>query len=238
MRHYIYILTILILLIACRADAEVAVNLERETLELLEKSISRYQNEAVKKMPDKVRSYLSGLDKPKSIHDLKDEESIRWIHTNIIHGGDADLEECIEKLISSLALSGDKVHGDDISSMLEDSFFALLNSEDFDLEKSIRNDAIYWREHSKPSVKVSPDGLNTIDWIWELAVESREHGVLHVGIDEKKRTFICYEHPVGVYFPEGETMERIYREIVQDPDMARHYIGVGRKHSNEPTIEK
>jgi len=233
MNYYIKILGIFFYIIASGSGAELAVNLQKETLGLLDKSISTYQNKAIDKMPDKVRAYLVSIAKPESIHDLDNRDSILWIDTYIVRGRDEDLKESIDKLISDLAFSGDKLHGDDVSSILQKAFFSSWNKEDFNLENSIRNHAIYWREHSKPTARVSPNGQNPIDWIWELEVKSREHGVIHVGIDEKKRTFICYEYPVGLYFPEGETMERIYREIVQVPDMASHYIGLGRKQTHD-----
>jgi hypothetical protein len=52
---------------------------------------------------------------------------------------------------------------------------------------------------------------------------------MHVGLDVKKRNFICFERNLGVYIPEGEKLERIYREIVQVPAMARDHIGLGRE---------
>jgi len=51
---------------------------------------------------------------------------------------------------------------------------------------------------------------------------------MHVGLDVGKRTFICCDRRAGVFFPEGEIMERIYREIVQDQAIAGDHIGVGR----------
>jgi hypothetical protein len=234
MKTYVIISVVLFCLIAFEANAK-DVNLEENTLESLEKIIYEYQEKAIEGMPKSVRSHLLSIDKPKSIHDLKDKDSVIWFEKHIIYGGGLELSECIKKLESSLALSGDRINGEDLLSIKSDSFFALWNKEDFNLSESIRSYAIYWREHSKPPVRVSPDGQNPIDWIWGLEVKSREHGVLHVGLDEKKRTFVCYEYPVGLYFPEGETMERIYREIVQNPDMALHYIGLGRKQNRAPT---
>jgi hypothetical protein len=235
MRKFIVIWVALASLVVFEANADVAVNLDRKTLDLLGKSISRHQSKAINEMPGNVRSYLSSIINPKKIYDLEDEDSMLWIHTHIINGRDQNLKESIDRMMASLALSGDRIHGDDVSSILEDHFFALWNKEEFDLEDSIRGYAEHWRERSKPSVRLSPDGLNPIEWIWELEVESRKHGVLHVGIDTKKRTFICYEYPLGLYFPEGEIMERIYREIVQDQDMAQHHIGVGRRKTDPPT---
>jgi hypothetical protein len=223
------ILAILIWLMAAGANAEIDVNLKKETLESLNNSISRYHKKLIEKMPDKVRSHLSSIEKPKSVYELKDADSIRWVHDHVKTGADEELIKKIDELMSDLAASGDKLHGDDIASIFESSFFALWNKEDFNLEESIVKSAISWREKSTPSQQLSPNGLNPIEWRWQLSVESREGGVLHVGIDEKKRTFICYECTVGLYFPEGETLERIYREIVQEPDMAGQFVGKGRK---------
>jgi len=220
---------------AAGAHAEIDINIKKGTLESLDKSMSSYHKKLIGNMPDKVRLHLSSLVKPKSIYDLKDADSIRWIHDNVKAGADDDLIKAIDGLISDLAMSGDKLHGDEVASIFESSFFALWNKEDFNLEESIVKNAISWREESTPPQRLSPDGLNLIEWRWQLDVESREGGVLHVGIDEKKRTFICYEYTVGLYFPEGETLERIYREIVQDPNMAGQFVGKGRKQHGRGT---
>ncbi|SHI70174.1 hypothetical protein SAMN02745181_0686 [Rubritalea squalenifaciens DSM 18772] len=233
---YVSILAILVWLMgagAVGANADVAVNLKKETLESLGHALSAYHKKLIEEMPEKVRFHLSSIEKPKSIHDLKNEDSIRWIHHHVSLGPDEGLSKKMDELMSDLAVSGDKLHGDDVASIYESSFFALWNKDNFDLEKSIVKSAIYWRENSDPPHRLSPDGLNVIEWNWKLDVKSRESGVLHVGIDEKKRTFICYEYTVGLYFPEGETLERIYREIVQDPDMAGQFLGKGRKQKLE-----
>ncbi|RYZ82295.1 MAG: hypothetical protein EOP06_21935 [Proteobacteria bacterium] len=226
---YVSILAVSFWLMASGANAEMDVNLKRETLDLLDESMSRYHKKLIEKMPDEVRLRLASLDKPKSIYELKDTESILWFHNHVKVGGDEELIKSVEKLRFELAVSGDKIHGDDVGSIFESSFFATWNKEDFDLKESIVKFAIYWRERTTPAQQLSPDGMNPIGWHWQLDVESREDGVMHVGIDQKKRTFICYEHTVGIYFPEGETLERIYREIVQNPDMAGEFVGKGRK---------
>lgn len=210
---------------------ELDVNIENNTIKLLQDSISKYHNKVIKIMPENVRAHLESIDKPRSMYDLKDKESVAWVNAHVVIGGDQDIQNAIDRLKADLSLSGDKIHGNDICGIFEKSFFALWNDEKYNIRESINDYVLYWREQSKPSAKVSPDGLNRIDWIWQLDVASRKHGVLHVGIDVKKRTFICYEYTVGLYFPEGETMERIYREIVQDQDMAGQFIGIGRKQA-------
>ena len=215
-------------------SAEVAVNIKEETMDLLEKSMSRYHKKLIEEMPDKIRLYLSSYDNPKSVYELKDADSVRWINDHVRVGADEDLMKRIGELRSDLAMSGDKLHGDDIATIFESSFFATWNKENFNLKEFIIKSAISWREKSEPIQRLSPDGLNPIDWRWQLSVESREGGILHVGIDEKKKTFICYEYTVGLYFPEGQTLERIYREIVQDPDMAGQFFGKERKQKTNP----
>ena len=227
------ILAILVWLMGVGANADVAVNLKKETVESLGHALSAHHKKLIEEMPEKVRLHLSSIEKPKSIHDLKNEDSIRWIHHHVLLGPDEDLSKKMDELMSDLAVSGDKLHGDDVASIFESSFFASWNKDNFNLEESIVKSAIFWRENSDPPHRLSPDGLSVIGWHWRLNVKSREGGVLHVGIDEKKRTFICYEHTVGLYFPEGETLERIYREIVQDPDMAGEFLGKGRKQKLE-----
>ncbi len=230
---YVSILAILVWLmgvgVGVGSNAEMAVNLKKETLDSVDHALSRYHKKLIEEMPDKVRLHLSSIEKPNSIHDLKDEDSIRWIHHHVRLGPDEDCDKRIDELRTDLAVSGDKLNGGDIVSICERAFFARWNKEKFNLEESIVKIAHYWRENSDPPHRLSPDGLNLIEWNWKLDVKSREGGVLHVGIDEKKRTFICYDYTVGLYFPEGETLERIYREIVQDPEKAGQFVGNGRK---------
>jgi hypothetical protein len=222
-------------LVAADVNDKADINIKRETLELLDKSMSSYHKKLISSMPDNVRLHLSKLVKPRSIYDLKDADSLRWIQEHVRVGANDDLIKAVDGLVSDLAVSGDKIHGDDIASIFESSFFALWNKESFNLEEPIVKIAISWREKSTPPQQLSPDGLNRIEWRWQLDVESRESGVLHVGIDEKKRTFICYENTIGLYLPEGETLERIYREIVQDPNMAGQFVGKGRKQHGRET---
>ena len=94
-----------------------------------------------------------------------------------------------------------------------------------------------YRESKKPNIQYSPDGKNSISWLWQLKVDTREYGCLHVGIDEVKRNFLCYEADVGLYYPEGETLERIYCEIIQDPVMASMWLGKGRKEKMGKKVE-
>jgi hypothetical protein len=73
--------------------------------------------------------------------------------------------------------------------------------------------------------------MGRIDWIWTLEEKSRPHGVMHVGIEVERRNFVCYERSLGIYFPEGDKLERIYREIVQNSEMAGGHLGIGRQRN-------
>jgi|GEM_PF-2120124 len=135
---------------------------------------------------------------------------------------------CFEYLAKTIACSGDQITGDDATLIMKEAFWHKLHKRPYDFKNRITELVIYWRENRTPDVKISPLGMGKIEWIWKLNVNSRVNGVMHVGMDTIKRTFICYEYGVGAYFPEGETLERIYREIVQEPDMARDHIGKNR----------
>lgn len=97
-----------------------------------------------------------------------------------------------------------------------DLFIAVMRGQEFDILQKLRSSKLYKLEQQNPKQELTPIGRNKIVWIWRLNVEGREHGTLHVGIDVKTRNFICHEYTIGIYYPEGEVLQRIHKNIVQD----------------------
>lgn len=210
--------------------AEQSPSVPKAIVEKLASEINSFQKEMIHRMPDNVRKDILAASDPINIYNLS-EDSQKWVGQNIANGVSEGISKYFDLLSVELRLSGDRLGDEDYSAILEQSFFHQVRTSPFNLEEEILHYANYWREHTTPNVRLSPNGLGEIDWRWQLSVAERPDGVLHVGIDRKKRTFICYERTVGIYFPEGDVMERIYAEIVQDPNMAGEFVGKGRLKS-------
>lgn len=201
---------------------------------------NREEGESLDVLSDRISSYLAGVDKtmPESVKaeimktSLEDfpnisAKSLEWVRDNIDLGEEKD-PGLLKAFKDVVKWSG--IRGDDIAAILRLAFHADIHKREFVISDSISDRIIAWRETTTPEVKYSPSGQGEINWAWKLeSTKKRKYGVLHVGIDLKKRTFVCYESDVGLYFPEGETMERIYAEIVQEPDMAGIWLGKGFK---------
>lgn len=85
---------------------------------------------------------------------------------------------------------------------------------------------MYWNENSDPPIRFAPDGQGSIRWVWRLENKSRIHGIIHVGIDKRTGRFLCYEYPIGVYYPEGPVLERIFFEIVRSDNFDSTYRNI------------
>ncbi len=190
-------------------------------LDNLSRQIAKLDDEKFKSISKDILRKISECPSPDDFAKL-DLESQNWLHQNFDNfGGNVKIGEAFSKL-KEVRSDGDGYE------ILCESFWCRLNGKPFDLGKSVESIGIYWLEHDSPEIKFAPEGRGKVDWIWQLEVIIRPHGVLHVGIDTKTRRFLCYERMVGVYYPEGETLERIYAEIVQDPIRAGIHIGKGR----------
>jgi hypothetical protein len=195
----------------------------RSSLDELEESVSSFHDEVIETIPEKIRKQLVACDTADAIELLPKSTHI-WLHDNVGQLRDPAVAESVASVAELL-----KFHSDDLSDMLKKTFWSRLKKMPFDYESYFFEKVIYWKENEPPAIKYSPQGLGEVKWIWKLDVESRLHGIMHVGLDVKKRNFICFERNLGVYIPEGEKLERIYREIVQVPAMARDHIGLGRE---------
>lgn len=202
------------LLVLAQADKDLLLN-------DLSRRITKLHDEKIKNIPKDILRKIAECKSPDDFIKL-DLESQKWLHQNFGNfGGNLEIGEDFSKL---KVVRSD----DDAYVILSESFLCRVNGKPFDLERRIELIGIYWLENSWPVVEFAPEGKGKVNWIWKLEVKSRPHGVLHVGIDTKTRRFLCYERTVGVYYPEGETLERIYAEIVQDPIRADIHIGKGR----------
>jgi hypothetical protein len=175
-------------------------------------------------MPNHIRLEVLGCDTVDEI-DLLPAESQLWLHENVQTLGDPDVNAAMERVSAELTF-----HGADYSRLAIESFWSRLKNIPYDYHLFFVQAVIWWREHEEPIITKSPQGLGRIDWIWTLEEKSRPHGVLHVGLEVERRNFVCYERNLGIYFPEGEKLERLYREIVQNPDMAGSHLGIGRQN--------
>jgi len=202
---------------------------ESNEIVVLSDELSKHNQRVSDEMPDDVRDdIIKNEGKMLSLS----EESSKWISDNLVHSLDDGLSESIDAVVKWSA-----IHDDDRHAIVINSFGKHVINQPFVLFDEISNYLMYWRENRTPNVQFSPNGLGRINWVWSLSVNKRKFGQLHVGIDEVKRTFICYESDVGLYFPEGETMERIYTEIVQNPERAGIFLGKGLKERKRSTLD-
>ncbi len=201
-------------------------------LETLSRQITRYNSELEKGMPETVRRKIAAA-KSTNVHSL-DRECQEWLRRDSHGGEQADIWENFNKL-KEIRTTDDGV------SILLESFVCHVQGKPFDLTKCVDLIGIYWLENEIPNIHIAPEGKGKVEWLWGLDVQTRPHGILHVGIDTVTRRFLCFERGVGVYYPEGETLERIYSEIVQNPLVAGIHIGNGRvteANRSKPAPEK
>lgn len=211
----------------CRAELDSDLRFDDKVVSELAKSIELYHEEVIRRMPDDIKNQVLKMDKFDNMANVP-PESQSWLEQVPFFVGSTELARSVDKVLEMLGRTGDRIHGEDMEQILKKAFWCRLHGKPFDLEETIKDYVIYWREHAIPNVEFSPQGQNEIRWIWRLPIKDRPHGILNVGLDVKKRTFICFDRKVGVFFPEGEIMERIYREIVQVPSEAGELTGHGR----------
>lgn len=202
---------------------------EAESMDLLSERLSRYFSSAEEQIPESLKAEILKLKSPKFYELPLESQELFRVHIELAASSDPEVSKSI---IDVWKWSGLKVG--DAADIKWLAFYAHLHKQDYDISESVADSMIMWREATPPEVRFSPDGRGEIKWIWLLeSSKKRQNGTLHVGIDLKKRTFICYESDLGLYFPEGEVMERIYREIVQEPEMAGIWLGKGFKKEKE-----
>jgi hypothetical protein len=185
--------------------AEVGFNLDKAMV--LEKLLKEEYAELVEggEIPSYLLSDIRGNDK--SFHQLP-MHSQQWLSQ----------QQSENPRIATLYRSFDFLTGDDIIDLNTTLLLNYLRGQEVDILQKLRSIQLYWAERDTPTQTLSPRGLNKIIWAWQLGLDSREHGVLHVAIDTVTRDFVCYEHTIGIYYPEGKTLNRIYSEIVQHPE--------------------
>jgi hypothetical protein len=196
-----------------------------EAIDEVENKMNAFHDVVSKGMPNHIRLEVLGCDTVDKI-DLLPAESQLWLHKNVQSLGDLDVGEALERISKELTF-----HMGDCSTLALESFWSRLKNIPYNYHLFFVQAAIRWRENERPTITNSPQGMGRIDWIWTLEEKSRPHGVMHVGIEVERRNFVCYERSLGIYFPEGDKLERIYREIVQNPEMAGGHLGIGRQRN-------
>jgi hypothetical protein len=195
----------------------------------LHRNLIKYNDSQRNKIPDFIKKEI--LENEGDFKKIPDKSS-EWISINVSSNVNEEIARSIKLLMSWSGL-----HQDDISSLFGLSFCKQVANRPFNIFEFVSDHILYWREHGKPDVKLSPNGNGRIMWLWNLNTNKRKFGNIHVGIDEKKRHFVCFESDLGLYFPEGEMMERIYSEIIQEPDVAGIHLGKGRREHNPKPIK-
>lgn len=185
----------------------------------LEAELTKAHDHFIKEIPESIKKSLNTWVSYDEMFQLPNE-TLTWLHENAFIIREPRLAEIIDELNETIEKKGDTFHGDDMSEILRMSFWNRLRGKPIELDDGLKSSVLYWRESTVPDIKFSPFGRGEIKWTWKLQVPTRTHGVMHVGIDLAKRTFVCYEHSLGLYFPEGEVMDRINREIVRNNDLA------------------
>ena len=199
---------------------------KHELLQDLESALIEWYDEKAKIMPAKIKQEIAQCNSAKEFNRMS-VASQNWLHQQF-----AGLDEGeVSKLLSEFE---EIKLGDDVLSLCSETYWSYLRKEPLKLKERIELIGLYWLENDRPyKIQHAPVGGGKIDWIWKLPVKERTHGILHVGLDTKSRRFICYEQTIGVYYPEGRTLERIRAEIVQDKIMAGKHIGKGWLKSNQ-----
>ncbi len=188
---------------------EFRVELDFESADMLKKKLVEIFSEMKKKnsIPEFLNPDIENKNKSLSQFSL---QSQIWVNEQLI-------DQVVTPEIINLSKKFPFLGYNDFSGLVFDSFLSFMRGEEWDIVEQMRSKKLYWDEIRTPEQVLSPLDLNKIIWIYKLPVERRERGILHVGLDSVTHNFICYEYTIGIYYPEGKTMERIFSEIVQDP---------------------
>lgn len=204
---------------------------EYELVEKLAVDLEVANDDLIKKMPEAVKRDMLACQEPVEMRALPPESAL-WYAENRSTPQRVKAGRAFDELARGFQLRGDMLHYEDTGAMMDESLWSRLRRKPFDLTEEIPYYVIYWRETMQPPVEKSPLGGDEIEWNWKFEIKDRLHGVLHVGIEKKKRTFICYDRMRGVYFPEGDLLDRIYRDIVPgmvDPSVESPFAKVLRE---------
>jgi hypothetical protein len=223
MRCIIFSTAVLLLVTSLRSN-EIAGKLSSEDYDSIikfENAIKISHDQLIKIIPNEFREKVLNLKSKEDFYKLEYNVQI-WIQDKVINTADVNISEPFNVLQKRHNL-----HSDDYHSILLESFINRINSKELKLDDDIYRYALYWQENVDPPYKISPEGGGKINWIWKISSNERNDGIIHVGVDNISRRFICYEWNKGVYYPEGDSLERIRAEIVQNPNRAGMHIGIG-----------
>ncbi len=204
--------------------AQEEITLDEDKIISLEKEYLKQCIKIKKKVPKYVLDDLQDLGKV-DFQEFSDK-SQTWFHTDFSNIYSVE----IDKLTDDLGIKG----SDTAIELDSYAFIQFMRLGSLDLYPKIKSMRIYTLEATTPKQRFTPVGLHKIDWRWTLPVDSREYGTLHVGIDEETLNFICYECCLGIYYPEGETMLRIHREIDKDQSF---FNSINPKETAKPSKE-
>lgn len=221
------IVTLIFLLSFDLHSEESEINLDNTEVNNLEMLLVNSHNNIIKKMPENIHNELLGIKSFDDFYKLSESTQI-WVEQNVSQVRDVEISNIFTNFTNVSYL-----HGDDVSKILRETFILKVGNKKLDLKNKIEMSMIYWIEQSIPIFNASPEGNGKITWIWKLPTKERKLGVIHVGLDDKSRRFICYERNRGIYYAEGEILERIRAEIVQNTDMASGRVGKGYFENKE-----
>lgn len=214
------IFLLLLSLIAQYSESLFAIETKRDDLILkIESKIDKYYDKKITGIPEAVRLELLKFDSYNRLNTATANTQL-WLHENF--------SQMDDKEIADILLNFDELRGgDDVFKLVSEGFWCRLKGKPLEFEARISLTGTYWKENDRPNINLAPVSRGSIEWIWKLDVPERTFGVLHVGIDLKTRVFVCFENTVGIYYPEGDILERIRAEIIQNPAMAGTRIGKG-----------
>lgn len=190
-------------------------------LDMLESRLITMYDKEIAIMPNKVRLELSTCPSPHELGKISADSQL-WIKEHLHQINEPEIALLFDKVYEIRCF-------DDVYQVASVAFWRRANGKPLDLEARIEEIELYHKESQEPSIRFAPVGGGEVMWMWKLPVNSRPYGVLHIGIDTNTRRFLCYEQTKGLYYPEGEVLERIRAEIVQEPLMAGRHLGKGLK---------
>ena len=190
-----------------------------DRMHALEEEISDRMKELDSLIPETIRDEIIALECPGGFWNLSDDAQ-RWISQNSVLTREVDIK--FQRELERYPLLQ---NAPDLWRMFFETYWRHLKGLPLDFRSQLEDVELYWAESNIPNQNRAPEGGGEIDWAWRLKVNERRHGITHVGVDLATRRFVCYEHGRGLFYPEGNLLERIRGEIVQNPDRLHRPIG-------------
>lgn len=190
-------------------------------LEGLKEKLGNHWKGVIKNMPPRFLAEIKSVESSTGLNDLN-IETLKWMSINLYPDGDEVLG--LQTMLGQIdALKNQN----DLELFLRESFWSKVKGRDFNIVNRLEDFETYWKESTTPDKNVVPGTDEKLEWIWKLPVETRRNGILHVGLVTASRKFICFEQDRGIYYPVGDTLEKIRADIVQNPDLSLEFVGKG-----------